>query len=100
MAWPNDSASVTGRRRPWREKQLGALKHSGAEELRVTVSWQQRGDPAILEARQWDLRHGPDGVPSRHGIRLPASHVPWLIDKLTEAAVLEAGIGEDFIKEN
>jgi len=96
MAWPNDKTAVRERRRPWREKEAGRIRHGAGdgEELRIALVWVHRGDRPSIEFRQWDYRFA-EPIPTRFGFRMDAKHIPWLIEKLT-AAALETGSAEDF----
>ena len=68
-----------------RERHIGEIEHGGdaGEVLRLCIVRGMRGVPELLELRNWE-RRAPDGglVPSPHGLQIPLSVVPWLIEKL------------------
>jgi hypothetical protein len=74
------------RRRPWRERELGRLRHSDREELRASIVWPRSDAAPVLEFRQWKLE-GDEPTPSVHGFQVGAQHIPWLMEKLTEAGM-------------
>ena len=87
------------RRRPWREKDIGQLRHKDDEELRVCIIWPHSAAVPRLELRQWKYEND-EWRPTGHSVQVEASRIPWLLEKLTAAGMEIAPVdGLNFFEE-
>ena len=62
------------------EKLLGVKDHGGGlEQLQIRLVKSRPDAPENLEFRQWERGEGNERVPTKHGLRVPLSIVPWIV---------------------
>lgn len=74
-----------------REEFLGGIEHGAdGEELRVCILRFRSGEGGRVELRQWQADAGSQKRPTRHGVIIPVSIVPWIIEMLSKIKPAES----------